>query len=103
MSERANISAMDEIRGAVEELLQSSGAGLRSDRDRLSRFLEEIRPDVEAALLAGDTMSLGYLRDRAVIQLGRVSLGALHKQRMLVAQTVVTVLRTLIRVGITAL
>ncbi len=99
----ATIKPLDEIRDAVTEFLQSSGENMQNVGPKMQQFLDAIAPEVELALVNGDLMSMNYIRDRVMIQLGRVSLGTLHRQREIVAQTVATVVRLAIKLGITAL
>lgn len=95
-------SGMAEIKEAVNESLDAFGGSARTAQAQMSAFLSQIQPDVEQALAEADVMSLSYLRDQIIMRAGRVSLGLIHQQRMMVANTVVTVLRILIKVGIGA-
>lgn len=96
----AKTDPMDLIRGTISDFLNRSGQNAEDVKARMDQFLATIQPDVEQAMLDGDVMSLGYLRDRVFIQLGRASLGALYRERQIISETVVAVVRTLITIGI---
>lgn len=95
--------AMSEVKDAVNASLSSLGGNTQAAQTQLAVFLAQIQPDVDQALLDADIMSLGYLRDRLIMRAGRISLGLIYQQRILVANTITTVLRILIKVGIGAL
>lgn len=94
--------AMREIKEALADGLVGFGTANATAAAQMSQFLREIQPDVEQALTDADVMSLGYIRDRIVMRAGRVSLGLIYQQKILVANTVTTVLRILIKVAIGA-
>lgn len=83
-----------------EELIVNVGDILKQEAEQVDAFLASIQPDIEAALAAGDVMSLNLIRGRIEGRLYRRSLKTLSVQSAKTAMTVMTVIRTAIRLAI---
>lgn len=86
----------------IEDVIRLSIGNATGAEAQLKQYLDVLKPDIELALSTGDLMSLGYLRDRAVMSAGRVSLGLIYQQKAIVATAVTTAVQVLIKVGIAA-
>lgn len=96
-------TAMAQLRDEISNTLTQLGANAEASGTELQKFLNVIQPDIGQALDDGDLLSLNYLRDRSAMELGRVSLGLINKERIAILNTITTVMRMLIKIGIGAI
>lgn len=69
----------------------------------IQTFMAKIQPEIELAVKSNDIMSMDYLRDRVAIQVAQTTLNLNQAERAAVTNTVITVLRVLIAVGVAAI
>ena len=85
------------IRAEVKDKLTELGNTADQAQADVAAFLEEIKPEVEEALLKGDLLSLNLIRDRVALKAADSSLELIVQSSQVVSDAVIAVLRILIR------
>jgi len=91
---------INDVMAEIQKAVKTALGNLKASETQMRQFLASIQGDVEEALESGDVMSLGYIRDRVLMRTARVSLGAIYQQRILVTNTVVSVLEIMLKVAV---
>ena len=99
----SSTEAMNLVKSQVRETLTALGHNASAAETQIAKFMQNLQPDIEQAISEQDLAALDYMRDRVIIMLARVSFGLLYKEQEVITAVVISVLKTIINIGLGAL